>query len=582
MIITRLQGGLGNQMFQYAAGRAKSLREGVPLLLDTTWYNSQDLRSLGITKFNIEAQIASPAEISAVSKSNFLDGYFQNESYFNDAADVIRKDFQLKDQGDPKLKEWLNKIQKENSVSLHIRRTDYLAPKHQTIYRQISLEYYKAALKYIQGEVGAVQVFVFSDDIEWVKKNLIIPSDIAVEYISDKGFSPEQELFLMSQCSHNITANSTFSWWAAWLNPNLEKIVVTPKKWFFDSKENRESEIIPSSWIQIDVPEVTVLMPVYNGEKYLCETIESILGQSFTDFEFLIIDDGSKDKSAEIIFSFDDPRIRYVKNETNKGLPTTLNIGIDLARGEYIARMDADDISLPERLHEQVSFMRSHPEIAVCGAWIRTIGRTKSSINKYFTDSEEIRASLLFNTSLAHPSVMIRKSMLTSNNLRYDPADLHFEDYDLWVRLCNYGKLANIPKVVLLYRVHASSVSRTHSGVQKKGAGLVQENLLKTLQLTPTEEDIRIHRSIRPQDNESLSDFLLKEEIWLKRIIEANNTTQIYETKALSKVIYTRWETICGINRKGGMRVYSTFKNSPLSHNKTLIDSLKMFIKCLI
>ena len=138
-------------------------------------------------------------------------------------------------------------------------------------------------------------------------------------------------------------------------------------------------------------PLVTVLMPVYNGEKYLKEAIESILNQTFKDFEFLIINDGSTDNSVKIIQSFNDLRIRLIHNESNIGLIKTLNKGLKLSNGKYIARMDCDDVSLPKRLSVQINFMEKHPEIGVCGSWVKIIGLEQKFINKYPQKHEEAR-----------------------------------------------------------------------------------------------------------------------------------------------------------------------------------------------
>ena len=167
-------------------------------------------------------------------------------------------------------------------------------------------------------------------------------------------------------------------------------------------------------------PKVTVLMPVYNGGKYIREAIKSILSQSFTDFEFLIIDDGSTDNSVGIVQSFSDNRIRLIKNNCNIGIAESLNKGIESSKGEYIVRMDADDISFPDRIKKQVAFMDANPEVGVSGTWIKTI----SSVNEctWFTLSEPdlVRCHLLFGCPLAHPTVILRTILLKENELFYD------------------------------------------------------------------------------------------------------------------------------------------------------------------
>ena len=159
-------------------------------------------------------------------------------------------------------------------------------------------------------------------------------------------------------------------------------------------------------------PKVTVLMPVYNAEKYLREAIESILSQTFKNFEFLIINDGSTDKSKDAILSYNDPRIIYSENSKNLGIAKTLNKGMNLARGNYIARMDGDDISHPDRLQEQIEFMDDNRHVGVCGTWLQTINNNKEEIWKSPIAHEEIRSLMLFHDAIYHPTVVIRRDII--------------------------------------------------------------------------------------------------------------------------------------------------------------------------
>lgn len=333
-------------------------------------------------------------------------------------------------------------------------------------------------------------------------------------------------------------------------------------------------------------PYVTVLMCVYNGKTYLREAISSILNQTFTDFEFLIIDDGSTDDSAAIIHSYTDPRIRYVSNGQNKGLHYSLNRGLELAEGIYIARMDCDDRSLPTRLETQVAFMDSHLDISVCGTWVETIGDKAGFVKKYFTNPEDIHASLLFNTSIAHPSVLMRKSVFSENNLTYDTGFKYFEeDYNLWVELARVGKLANIPNVLFFYRIHKKSVTHIHTEDRKSGVTLIRRKQLEWLGLTPNEEDMRIHNSLYPKDGESARVFLKNAETWFQVIQRANKTARIYTEDSLSKILYTRWYTLCGLNARHGFSIFKMFVRSPLyTENKTKgrLDFFKILVKSLM
>ena len=205
-------------------------------------------------------------------------------------------------------------------------------------------------------------------------------------------------------------------------------------------------------------PRVTVLLPVYNGGMYIDEAVRSILRQTFPDFELLAIDDGSTDGTLEALRAYRDPRVRIVVNDRNLGLVDTLNRGLSLSRGEYVARMDSDDVSLPGRLERQVRFLDGNPEVGVCGTWARIIrGHRNGPLICPPVDPEEIRSRLLFGSAMVHPSVMIRLSKLADHDLRYDPRHAHAEDFGMWGRCSEHFPLANIPRVLIAYRVTQSS-----------------------------------------------------------------------------------------------------------------------------
>ena len=197
---------------------------------------------------------------------------------------------------------------------------------------------------------------------------------------------------------------------------------------------------------------VTVLMPVYNGEKYLKKAIESILNQTFKNFELLIIDDGSMDSSVEIIKSYADPRIKLIHNDKNLNLPESLNKGIDIAQTEYIARMDADDISLPHRLETQVKFMNENPNIDVCGSFVKRLDKQRQIIWKFPTEDSHIKAGLLFKCCLSHPTIMMRTSSIKKYNLYYSVDYIKCEDYEFWARASEFLNFANIEDPLLLYK----------------------------------------------------------------------------------------------------------------------------------
>jgi len=268
-------------------------------------------------------------------------------------------------------------------------------------------------------------------------------------------------------------------------------------------------------------PLVSVVMPVYNGDRYLREAIESILNQTFTDFEFIIINDGSTDKTEEIILSYDDKRISYVKNESNLKISETLNKGIALAQGEYIARMDADDISYPDRFEKQVLFMEENVDIGVCGTWLRTLGDL-NEVWQVPVSHKEISTQMLFNSCLMHPTVFIRKSLLLNGYL-YDDDFTCVEDYELWVRLSDKTLFHNIPEVLLDYRISNNSSHRTeYKNNQKKMADIVREKYLNLLKVDCSTSEVKLHNKLSSYDYESTALFVTNTRKWLLKLLKGN------------------------------------------------------------
>ncbi|MDR3606950.1 MAG: glycosyltransferase family 2 protein [Oligoflexia bacterium] len=242
-------------------------------------------------------------------------------------------------------------------------------------------------------------------------------------------------------------------------------------------------------------PRVSVLLPVYNAAAYLAEAIQSILDQTFTDFELILINDGSTDGSVEIIHSFKDPRIRLIDLPKNGGLIAALNRGIAESKGEYIARMDADDISLPHRFARQVEFLDRFPKVSVCGTHFEVFFGSNPFVMKHPADPQDVRDELLFTGCvLGHPTVMIRKADLVALGARYEERFKNAEDYGLWATLSSQTQLANIPEVLLKYREHQQQVSRVHSASQEMATREIKVLLL--LNLLPIDLRTDGHRAL--------------------------------------------------------------------------------------
>ena len=235
------------------------------------------------------------------------------------------------------------------------------------------------------------------------------------------------------------------------------------------------------------MPKVSVIMSVFNGEPYLSQAIESILSQTFDDFEFIIVDDGSKDGSSQRLdkFARQDKRIRLARNESNLGLIPSLNRGIRMAAGQYVARQDADDISLPERLAQQVRFLDRHRDVGVVGTWMTNVNEGgKRTAWKTPTTDSLIQWSLIFCTSIAHATVMMRRCLL-DEDVRFRPEMTHAEDYDLWSRLSERTRFANLPHCLYLRQCHKERVSVRHADKQKEvGRAIMLANIEKLLGTT--------------------------------------------------------------------------------------------------
>ena len=206
---------------------------------------------------------------------------------------------------------------------------------------------------------------------------------------------------------------------------------------------------------------VTVLMPVYNGEKYLREAVDSILNQTYTNFDFLIINDGSTDNTLKILQSYNDNRIKIIDNKENLGLIQTLNKGLRLASGEFIARMDADDISLPVRLEKQINYLIKQNEVGVLGSQADIINDLGEKIDFYMVPNSHnmIAWMLLFGRSFIHPSVMFRRSAIEEAE-GYNASSLYMEDYELWISLVKKTRFANLSETLIKYRTSKDSISR--------------------------------------------------------------------------------------------------------------------------
>ncbi|MEY4572068.1 MAG: hypothetical protein RLZ10_1294 [Bacteroidota bacterium] len=325
------------------------------------------------------------------------------------------------------------------------------------------------------------------------------------------------------------------------------------------------------------IPRVSILMPAYNAAKYIITAIESILNQTFTDFEFIIINDGSTDETEEIIQSYKDSRIRYFKNESNIKLIATLNKGFDLCRGEYIVRMDADDISHLDRIQKQVEFMDENPKVGLSGTAFESFGFINGPYYYRLMD-QEIRIRLLHECHMLHPSIILRTSVIRENNIYMTV--LHGEDLDFFIRISEHTKLANLPDILINYQQLPESMSKANSEITEINCTKIHHQLFLKLDENFTENDVRIYRKIAYKDFNGLQNQFNQICSIVLRLLEGNRMKNIYDHKTFEMYLKDLWTAII-LNVKGyklpidsnAKRINKILKTSFSIRSKSLIKN---------
>lgn len=237
-------------------------------------------------------------------------------------------------------------------------------------------------------------------------------------------------------------------------------------------------------------PLVSIIMSVFNGEQFLRESVNSILNQTYKNYEIIVIDDGSTDNTNQILSSYVNSKLQVYKNETNQGLIYSLNKAIQLAQGNLLARMDADDIAMPHRLETQVSYFDNYPELAILGSayYLRSHKRNKLHIPAIKLGA--IQANTLFNSPFGHPTVMLNRAVIGEDRLKYNKDYKHAEDYELWSNIVFNAVTSNIAEPLLTYRVHSNQVSVAFNHQQQIAARQIRRNILNQLDVTFDESEL--------------------------------------------------------------------------------------------
>lgn len=325
-------------------------------------------------------------------------------------------------------------------------------------------------------------------------------------------------------------------------------------EWIYENSVFRREFFYKANRVVVEkniAPVVSVLMPVYNSEKYIMDTIWNVLEQSYTDFEFLILNEfGSDDDSVFIAEMFDDPRIKIVQNETRLGLAKSLNLGIDMARGKYLARIDADDLADKDRFKIQVKFLEENPEYGVCGSWQHHIGLDTEWIHRTNENHGDIKAELLYNCDLCHSTLMLRKEVFVINKLYYDDT-FAAEDYELWTRAIQVTKFKNLPQILGEYRVGDDNITAQKMDKLSRESGELVARQLKELLGIKVQQSHILFLSGWRNEFSLLSDKerekeLVSEQQLIRKIWNENKKQKVYEEKALLKALNKRWKNITG------------------------------------
>lgn len=334
-----------------------------------------------------------------------------------------------------------------------------------------------------------------------------------------------------------------------------------------------------------NTPRVTVFIPAYNAGAYLGEAIESILGQSFGDFELLIVDDGSIDDTAAVLDQYrHDPRVRTLKHMTNRGGPATRNQGFIHARGDYLALMDADDYATPGRLARQVAFLDAHPGIDILGCgwtYADEQGGTTSQRGRYRLDytPEEIAAEMLFHCPIHQSTLMLRRHAVSG--FRYDADFPVAQDYDLWSRMMASHRFAVLPEPMMFYRKHQGQITATREHDEISGRIRVQSRQLAALGLSFNDNDLEKHNALFQFRGvhyfESTTGRRLDQDMlhwargWIESLVAANARHRIYPQRELLQILGTRWLRLCRKAVKGPVGLSAWREFTRISCRRELI-----------
>ena len=327
-------------------------------------------------------------------------------------------------------------------------------------------------------------------------------------------------------------------------------------------------------------PKVSVVLPVYNVEPYIQETIASILNQTFTDFELLVVDDLSTDGTAAIVAGIKDDRIILIRNTQNLGRAGADNIALKYVRGEFIAKMDGDDLCHPERLARQVAFLDSHPAVNVVGCWLQNFGAS-TYLHQYPVSPADLKVKTLFTLPGGNNCFMLRTSLFQEAGMHYNAALRQTEDYEFCVRYLDELIIATIPEALVQYRVLPRVVKQEILAERARVSGRVQELIFSSWGLAISAREQHIHSTLSLLDT-PLGDISLSEiEAWLRRLLAHNTQNPRFDAAALRGGLGERWFEVCYAHPLGWLGSIRAYGRSPLAagFSPTFSQRLKFWIK---
>lgn len=286
------------------------------------------------------------------------------------------------------------------------------------------------------------------------------------------------------------------------------------------------------------MPLVSVLLPNYNNGAYLQESIGTLLNQSFTDFEVIIVDDASADNSVEVIKSIKDQRIRLIQKETNSGIVDALNLAIENSTGKYMIRMDGDDLSLPGRFETLVTYMEQHPEVGVCSSKLQCFGARNNIVNAN-TNPKKLRAGLIHGVTTPHATCIYRKSFFDKHQVRYRNNFPHMEDYDLFFRIKNLTTYGHIPTIFYMYRIYDKNVTVLNKDKRRGTSIRFYGQVIEELGIEPSEENSLLHYEFFHKD--TISFDVSEYYVHIKRLMKSNEKLKIYDPKTLRAELADFW-----------------------------------------